>query len=52
MKNENKKHTGLSADMCSEGGTLRLYAAQTISRDFFKVSSILHAVKRAAAAAS
>jgi hypothetical protein len=37
---------------CSEGDTLRLYAAQRISRDFFKVSSILQAVKSAAAAAS
>lgn len=44
--------TGLSGDICSDGGSFRLYAAHTISRDFLRVSSILHAVNRAAAAAS
>lgn len=44
--------TGLSGETCSRGDILRLYPAQTISRDFFRVSSILQAVKRAAAAAS
>lgn len=44
--------TGSSAARCSEGDNLRLYAAQTISRDFLSVSSILHAVNKAAAAAS
>ena len=37
---------------CSDGAILRLYAAHNISFDFFNVSSILHAAKRAAAAAS
>lgn len=37
---------------CSEREAFRLYAAHKISRDFLSVSSILHAVKSAAAAAS
>lgn len=36
----------------SAGDSLRLYDAQRISLDFFKVSSILHAANSAAAAAS
>ena len=44
--------TGSSGVKYSEGETLRLYDAQRISFDFFRVSSILQAAKRAAAAAS
>ena len=44
--------TGSSGAKCSDGDSLRLYAAQTISRDFLRVSSILQAVNKAAAAAS
>ena len=46
------RYTESSEDKCSAGGSLRLYAVQRMSRDFFKVSSILQAVNRAAAAAS
>jgi hypothetical protein len=41
-----------SGDKWSWGGSLRLYAAQRMSRDFLSVSSILQAEKSAAAAAS
>lgn len=41
-----------SGDTCSDGDLFRLYAAHIMSRDFLRVSSILHAVKSAAAAAS
>ena len=46
------RYTESSGDKCSAGGSLMLYAVQRMSRDFFNVSSILHAVNRAAAAAS
>ena len=49
---ERKRLTALSGDTCSEGASLRLYAAQRMSRDFLSVSSILQAAKREAAAAS
>lgn len=45
-------YTASSGVSCSAGGSLRLYAAHSISFDFFKVSSILQAAKSAAAAAS
>lgn len=41
-----------SGDTCSEGDLFILYAAHSMSRDFLRVSSILQAVKSAAAAAS
>jgi len=44
--------TGSSGVSWSAGESLRLYAAQRISLDFFRVSSILHAAKSAAAATS
>ena len=44
--------TESSGANCSTGETFMLYAAQRISFDFLRVSSILQAAKRAAAAAS
>lgn len=44
--------TGSSADKCSEGDSFKLCAAQTMSRDFLSVSSVLQAVNKAAAVAS
>ena len=44
--------TGSSGVTCSDGAIFKLYAAHNISFDFFNVSSILQAAKRAAAAAS
>lgn len=44
--------TGSSGLRCSEEANFRFHAAQRISLDFFKVSSILQARKSAAAAAS
>jgi hypothetical protein len=50
--NETEQLTELSGDRCSAGDNLRLYEAHKISRDFFRVSSVLQAVNKAAAAAS
>lgn len=44
--------SGSSGVRASVGGALRLWYAARISRDFLRVSSILHAANSAAAAAS
>ena len=52
QKNRLATLTGSSWLTCSAGETLRLYAAHKISLDLLRVSSTLHARKRAAADAS
>ena len=52
MASDVVRNTGSSGLRCSEGASFRLYAAHKTSRDFLRVSSILQAANKAAAAAS